>query len=429
MSTTAPVTDWGSFSEMLDRLKSEPTVELVAQCRDMQRNLPMQFWEAGKQRLEQILKEAGFGKPTAVPVIPLPLVSAASFADQPRPVREYVAGKLFPLRQVSIMAGDGGTGKSLLALQLAAAVSMRALWLGMQTIHGKALYFSAEDDADETHIRLDDICSGEGLDLTELVDLEFAFMAGEDAVLATEGAKSGIIVATPLLARLEAAIARLRPVLVILDNLADIFAGNEILRAQARQFIGMLRKIAMTYDCAVVVLAHPSLSGIASGTGTSGNTAWHNSVRYRCYLKRQFDNPAEITDPDYRKLCTMKDNSGPTGGEIGMRWEAGRFVPTDTAAAATGTIDRMAIASKAERIFLHLVRQFSEQGRNVSASRSSTFAPIVFASHPQSEGVTKRQFEQAMERLFVADRIEVVETGPPSKRRSTIMAKEGKDDE
>lgn len=114
---------------------------------------------------------------------------------------------------------------------------------------------------------------------------------------------------------------------------ADIFGGNENVKGLARQFIGMIRHLAIAYDCAVLMLAHPSLSGMASGTGSSGNVAWNNSVRSRIYLKRQHDDLSEITDPDFRKLVSMKANYAPTGGEIGMRWELGRFVPTETPAA------------------------------------------------------------------------------------------------
>src|SRR5690606_8426738 len=165
--------------------------------------------------------------------------------------------------------------------------------------------------------------------------LHIAFMAGRDCVLAAENPKGGTLAATPLFARLNATIEAHKPALVVLDNLADIYGANENIRGLARQFVGMLRGLAIEHDCAILLLSHPSLTGISSGTGTSGNTAWNNSVRSRLYLKRQHDDPSEITDPDFRKLVSMKANYAPTGGEVGMRWELGRFVPTETPATAT----------------------------------------------------------------------------------------------
>jgi hypothetical protein len=35
-----------------------------------------------------------------------------------------------------------------------------------------------------------------------------------------------------------------------------------------------------------MLLSHPSLTGINSGTGLSGTTGWHNSVRARMYFVR-----------------------------------------------------------------------------------------------------------------------------------------------
>jgi RecA-family ATPase len=99
---------------------------------------------------------------------------------------------------------------------------------------------------------------------------------------------------------------RQRPSLLVLDNLADIFAGNENVRPLARQFVSSLRALAIEFDCVVLLLAHPSLSGMASGAGTSGNTAWNNSVQSRLYLVTSSDD----LDPDGRVLQTIKANYG-----------------------------------------------------------------------------------------------------------------------
>jgi hypothetical protein len=76
--------------------------------------------------------------------------------------------------------------------------------------------------------------------------------------------------------------------------------GNENDRAQARQFIGMLRGLAIRHECAVLLLSHPSVAGIASGGGSSGSTAWNNSVRSRLYLSRVVGNDGFEANPDAR---------------------------------------------------------------------------------------------------------------------------------
>ncbi len=123
-------------------------------------------------------------------------------------------------------------------------------------------------------------------------------LAGEDTVLAAPDANREMI-STSLFEEIAKATQALQPVVVVLDSLADMFAGNENDRAQVRQFVGMLRGLAIRNACSVVILAHPSLTGLGSGTGLSGSTAWNNSVRSRLYFSRERNSAAgETDDPD-----------------------------------------------------------------------------------------------------------------------------------
>ncbi|MFT2210690.1 AAA family ATPase [Rhizobium giardinii] len=261
---------------------------------------------------------------------PLETAAAASFAAKPLPCREFLDGaSLMPLRNVVLLSGDGGTGKSLLALQLAIATVTGTSWIGIAVKSGPVVYLSAEEDQQETHIRLSEICNEDRIDLASATDLHICFMAGEDAVLAFESGKGGRLQTTQLFKRLIATLELRRPVLVVLDNLADIFSGNENNRSLAKQFVGLLRGLAIRFGCTVLVLAHPSLSGLNSGSGSSGSTAWSNSVRARLFLRKDVDANGLETDKDQRLLETMKANYGARGQPIGVRWREGRFVRSD----------------------------------------------------------------------------------------------------
>ena len=107
--------------------------------------------------------------------------------------------------------------------------------------------------------------------------------------------------------------------MVFLDTLADVFAGDEIARQLARQFIGQLRGLALDNDLAVVLLAHPSLSGMAAGTGTSGSTGWSHSVRSRLYLAKAKNSTGQEVDGDLLSLTVKKNNYGPDGQEFRLR--------------------------------------------------------------------------------------------------------------
>lgn len=344
---------------------------------------------------------------------------ASDLDGKPIPSREWLVADLVPMNTVTLLGGDGGTGKSLLALQLATAVATDAAWLGKFAESGKALVISAEDDKDELHRRMADIVRANGIALADLKNLHMRSLAGEDALLATLGA-DGRLTASALYREVCKAVAEVRPKLIILDTLADLFPGNENDRTQARQFISLMRKLAITSHCAVVLLAHPSLSGISSGSGTSGSAGWNNSVRSRLYLERVKDDGYEA-DPDARTLSTKKANYGRVGGEVHMRWKAGVFV----ADAALNGLDKVAHNAKAERVFLKLLRLFTDQGRHVNHSGGATYAPTNFATHPQSEGCTKRALRTAMETLLDAGKIKITEHGPKYKRRSFLTLAEG----
>lgn len=357
--------------------------------------------------------------------VPLEPVAAAEFFCAAAldgllvPRRQWLVPDLVPGRTVTLLSGDGGTGKSLLALQLACAVALGRPWIGRDVATGGAVYISAEDDRDELHRRLAAVAEAENFDLADLDRLHMSSLAGQDALLATLD-PGGRLAPSPLFREVEAQVEDLGPALVVLDTLADLFPGNENDRAQARQFVGLVRGLAIRHECAIVLLSHPSVAGMASGTGLSGSTAWNGSVRSRLYLDRVKDAGNFEPDPDARVLKTMKANYGPTGGEIALRWEAGRFVAQSQPEAETG-LDRQAATSKAERVFLGLLRAYNETGQRVNAAGGALYAPLAFSRDPKAEGVTRRAFAGAMQNLLRDGRIENVESGPPSRRRSHLV--------
>lgn len=346
----------------------------------------------------------------------IPFASVAELEGLSAPEREWLVPGLIPDHTVTMLSGDGGTGKSLLALQLAWAVATETNWIGQPVRNGPALFFSAEDDQQELHRRLEDISISTGIRMADASGLHVASLAGSDALLAILDRKTNTLATTPLYDDLVAHMAAVMPSLLVLDTLADLTAGDENNRAHARQFIGFLRGLAIRHRCAVVLLSHPSLTGISSGTGSSGSTAWNGSVRSRLYLERIADEGHE-PNPDARRLTNKKANYGRTGGEIGLTWQTGVFV----ADKPENGLDRMATSAKAERVFLRLLDEHTEQGRWVSPNPSNSFAPAVFASHPKAEGITKRAFRTTMENLFSQGVIEIGNHGRGASQKQHVQ--------
>jgi RecA-family ATPase len=371
-------------------------------------------------------KKAG-RKPHATDEVPaiaqLPVVSASFFADQPVPEQRWIVPDMIPDRTVTIASGDGAVGKSTLMLQLAVAIVGGVPWIGKNPDPGPVVVVSAEDDLEELHRRLDAIGRGLGVSLADLIDLHLIPLAGKDAVLAAPEGKTSIIRETPVWRGLVAIVERARPRLVILDTRADVFAGQENDRSQARQFVGLLRGLAIAHNLAVVLIEHPSLAGLSSGTGMSGSTGWNNAVRSRLYLETIKDDAGEEIDAGLRVLRVMKANYGRSGQELRLRWQNGLFILDG----AGGGFDKLVADAKAERVFLDLLGKYAAQGCDVSDSPGSNYAPAEFAGQgPQP--VTKNAMRDAMRRLILAGRVRVETFGPPSRQRKRLVpepAKEG----
>ena len=68
-----------------------------------------------------------------------------------------------------------------------------------------------------------------------------------------------------------------------------------------------------------------------------------------------------------------------------------------------------------------LLASYAKDDRNVSDKSGSNFAPAVFAVSPYRNGVTKKQFTEAMNRLFAAGKIKVQKVGSLSRQVRSIV--------
>jgi RecA-family ATPase len=341
---------------------------------------------------------------------PLPAIDPRDWQGQTVPERQWFVEGLIPDRTVTNLSGAGGSGKTEIILQLIAASSLQTQWFGKDVSIGPCLYYGAEDEADELHRRLETIVRRAGRQLSELEGIRLIPMAGLDAVLA-EPDRKGTLAATAIFPKLEAEAKALRPKLIVIDPSADVFGGDEINRSQVRKFISMLRGLAIDFDCAVLLLSHPSLTGLNSGTGTSGSTAWNNSVRSRLYLEI----PNE--SPDARVLKVVKANYGKTGEAIAIRWNDGVYDLDNGPDPVVETL----VNSTVDKLFLELLGIFTGQGQNVGIITGTTYAPAKMAKHPKAKGYGKDKLAASMQRLLDSGCIKVVTEGSPSRQRSRLV--------
>lgn len=341
----------------------------------------------------------------------------SAWDSEPVPERKWAIKDRVPLRQSGIFSGEGGAGKSILELTKNVAHVIGRDWLGTLPEPGPAFYLGAEDDKDELHIRLAAIANHYGVTFKDLDDLKVLCLLGEDATLCAVG-RSGRVETTALYKQIYEAAGDIKPKNISVDTLSRAFAGNEIDRRQVYEFAMHMQSLAMVADGSVTILSHPSLSGTASGSGLSGSTAWHGAFRFRQYLKGVRAADGEQPDGDLRELEFKKNQYGPTGETIVLRYQRGLFLPEG----GISNLDKVAKEQRADETFVALLARYTRESRNVSDKPTShNYAPTNFCKESEAKGLRKSDLEAAMRRLFATSKIRVETYGKPSRPYSRLI--------
>lgn len=335
---------------------------------------------------------------------------ASHWSEVVPPPREWLVEGLIPAGCVTLISGDGGLGKGTLMLQLGLAAATGGDWLGRGVKAGPSIVIQAEDEDDEIGRRLRSIAGAQGIDLAHADALETISQdhLGEEIALFRQ--VDGHLAPTGLLQWIEERIERTRPVLFVLDPLADFFDGDHNSRGEATQFVRKLARLAARTGTAIVLIDHPSYAGMQSGRGTAGTTGWNFKVRSRLYLSVNKDGDLI--------LAHMKSNYGAKANQTRLLFDRGLFVVLDDDDA--GGLGQSPRHDPAEAVFLDLLREEIAQGRRVSDKPSSNYAPKVFAARSAANGFTKRRFEAVMLNLLRCGVLSVEIGGPPSKRHRVL---------
>lgn len=340
----------------------------------------------------------------------------SSLQGAPIPTRLWCVPDWIPDKVVTLLSGDGGTGKSLLAMQLATSCATGALFLGIEIAARKVLYLSAEDDQDEMHRRQADINRSMGIDFEDLNGrLFWKTLSGEEALLAVPDEKTKRLRSTAAYNNLRNVCRDERIQLVIIDTLADTFGGLEIDRQQVTRYIRLAEAIARDNDAAVVILAHPSAAGLREGTGISGSTAWRNAVRSVLYMSKPEPVDGDKPDRDARILERIKGNFAPGSAAINLRYVEGAFEVDET---ETGSaFDQFATENK----LLHVVKRGLSAGVHLSPSNK---AELYIAKHLKKSGefgkMSIRQIHALYERMLANGHLRIAIVGLGKNRKSVI---------
>lgn len=352
---------------------------------------------------------------TKPPANPIVWHDPAEWAGLQPKERKFIVDGILPAGEVTLLTGSGGVGKTLLAQQITSHVAANIPVFGHNVLQSRSMLFLCEDDIDELHRRQVDICNALLIDVADLsAYVRISSRKFADNILVTFPREAGgVAQRTALFAEIMNAAQAFEPGILVLDTISDIFGGNEIDRSHVRQFIQAgIGQFSAATGCATLALGHPSRAGESSGEGTSGSTAWHNTVRSRLYLERLKKDEASA----YRKLTAKKANYGPAGGVYTLMWKRGYFdlvASTVSSADAAGVGENGADGSARSGVgggqgrlireaVLYAVRLCAAEERKLSASKNSSYyAPKVLAAL-QGVGLdafTQKEIEPVFEQL------------------------------
>lgn len=309
---------------------------------------------------------------------------AAAAAGPPAPQRWHWEG-LVPAGHVTLLAGHGGTGKSTLAISLAACMAVGRTFLGKRTQPARVLFFSAEDAGSLVARRLVSACVQLGLDQAQVfANLKVLDASGGDPTLFARSLGCEGPSGTHVLGELANYFEALRMDVLIVDNASEVFGANEIDRSHVGSFVRSLARLVRPRDGAVLLLAHVdkgiSKYGARSGNAEaySGSTAWHNSVRSRMALVE--------TKLGRLELQHQKSNLGPLQASIPLTWgEEGalQFDPRGDDRASAEEPPRDQRDDQQMVALLKLLHEYAVRGESVATAHNSPrTAARMFSKEP-----------------------------------------------
>ena len=303
---------------------------------------------------------------------------------QPEPTQWRYEGWL-PEGTVTLLAANGGVGKSNLSLQLGVALAHGMSLFDVATKPSRVLILSGEDEARTVHFRVANICADMGVEMSTLRDQLMVYdLTKQDCVLWKDGNP------TERMQWLADVVVASKAGVVIVDNASDVFADNENDRTAVRGFMRCLNLIAGETRAAVMLLAHVDKASARGGAGLdtnttfSGSTAWNNSARSRW---------AMVRDGQTVVLRHEKCNLGPLQEELRIEFDPGakvfrRFGTSPGLKAAANLV-----RNQHRAVILKLIGRYADMGTNLSmkANAPSTNVFNVLAQDDEFPGGLKRQ--------------------------------------
>ena len=304
---------------------------------------------------------------------------------EPEPTQWRLEGWL-PERTVTLLAANGGVGKSNLSLQLAVSLIMGREFMGLQTKRSRVLVISGEDEARTVHFRVANVCADAGVGLADLQGQLVVYdLTQADCVMWRDGNP------TERMQWLADSVVRHKADVVVIDNASDVFADNENDRTAVRGFMRCLTTISTATGAAVVLLAHVDKASVRAGAGMdtnstfSGSTAWNNSARSRWAMVR--DGQAVV-------LRHEKCNLGALQEEIRLEFDPGSKVFKHWGSVPGAQLAATVLRNSHRAAILKMIGRAADAGVNLSMRANSPTSNVfnVLRDEPEMPRIDRREF-------------------------------------
>lgn len=333
------------------------------------------------------------------------------------PEREWAIDHWLPMGHVTLLAGAAGAGKTLLAQALASCVCLQREYLDYVPQPRRVLMWACEDEHDELWRRQEAIAKALNVPLASFDD-KLVMFSYHGKLVEIAGLEQQKLQIQRGYTELRDQIGDYKADVVILDNVARLYGGNENDRHQVTNFIAMLTNAARSTNAAVLLLGHPSK---AIGSEYSGSTAWEGAVRARLYLGRKLpdeerkgaEDEDAPEDETLRFLCRRKANY--SSRDVRKLHYTDGVMVAEPPPAITGYAGTA--SDYAEDVVRRALAQIIGMGEQANSSRGSpSFFPKLAKQYALLERLTYKQFLGTMHGMRKNGGLKVAEVGTNANR-------------
>ena len=224
----------------------------------------------------------------------LPVQPAWRLAEVPEQ-RRWLVDELWSEEAVGIIGGEPKGCKSFLALDLAVAVAAATPCLRRFAVTrpGRVLLYPAEDALHIVRRRLEGICAAAGVALPEL---DIQVITAPSLRLDLDADR----------ARLDEAVGRLKPRLLVLDPFVRLHRIDENVSGEVAPLLAFLRELQRRHAVAVAVVHHArkGAGAIRAGQALRGSSEFHAWGDSNLYLRRDCNDRIVLT-VEHRAAAAM----------------------------------------------------------------------------------------------------------------------------